>query len=294
MFLFARALSAILTILILTSPAEAEGSEEREGGIIGTGIAGTITHLGSIHVNGLRIQIDDQASVAGSVPAIAAGSLQPGHTVAITAERRGEGWHARQIRQVLPVAGPVSNVKSGTLTVLGTRIEVPDQKPDVQVGDWVAISGLWQGERLLASRVERLNGMDHQARLSGTYLGPDPNGDIVIGGSKITGIRPMHLEPGDVIRVFGMPRSDGIETKRIETGLFDGPVGIVQVQGYLSVPKPSGLYTVLGSGLVSYTDRPEMIDPNSQVIQCGQAGQLGVGSTNTSRQSDRIRADLGC
>ncbi|WP_051927692.1 DUF5666 domain-containing protein [Ruegeria halocynthiae] len=292
MIVFSRVLATTLIALWLAVPSHAQESEEREGGIIGTGIVGTITHLGSVYVNGLRIQTDDAMAVTGSAPAITADELQPGHTVAIVAALADDGWVARQIRQVLPVVGPVTAIARAELTVLGTKIDAGEHVAGVNVGDWVAISGLWQGRRVIASRIETLTGTDHQARLSGTYLGPDLNGNTVVGGSNVSGISPRHLQLGELVRVFGQPTPDGIEATRLETGLFDATVGLIQVQGYYSVPKPSGLYTVLGSGLVSYTDQPEMIEQSDRVIRCGQMGQLG-GSTNNPEQAG-IWAELGC
>ncbi|WP_170415837.1 DUF5666 domain-containing protein [Ruegeria atlantica] len=272
-FLRLFAMLALLTWLSVPLQAEDKGNSEREGGIIGTGIVGTITHLGSIHVNGQRILFDDQMPVANAVPPIRADELKPGHTVAIVATYENDEWHARHIRQVLPLVGPVSSVQDGQISVLGTDVTV-EWSVDVQVGDWVAISGLWRGHKVRASRVEKLSSDVYPARLSGTYLGSDPQARTLIGASVISGIEPQHLSPGDLVRVIGQPTSDGIRAERLEAGLFAGAIGVVQVQGFYSEPQPSGLYTVLGSGLIAFSDQPEMIDQNTEVIRCGDGGEL--------------------
>ena len=297
MVLFPRILAAFLIALWVYAPAQGRSEEEREGGIIGTGIVGTITHLGSIHVNGLHIQVDDMMPISGSVEPIAAGDLEPGHTVAIVAERVDDGWHARHIRQVFPLVGQVTDFGDGELAVLGTRVTVGETLPDLLVGDWVAVSGLWQEQAVRASRIERLTGTEYQARISGTYLSSDQNGALVIGSSLISGISPQHLQSGDLVRVYGEPGPSGIEATRLETGLFDETVGIIQVQGYYSAPQPDGLYTVLGSGLVAYTNQPLMIDTEISVIQCGRRGRLSTALVSELIQTEQdvhLSTELDC
>lgn len=110
----------------------------------------------------------------------------------------------------------------------------------------------------------------------------------MIGASVVSGPEPQHLLPGDLVRVVGQPTHDGIRAERLEAGLFAGAVGVVQVQGYYSEPQSSGLYKVLGSGLIAYSDQPEMIDPNTLVIRCGDgSGLIIVGSIDAFAQ-------LGC
>ena len=287
MNLFPRVFALVLTALWLAVSVAAQDNDEREGGIIGTGIVGTVTHLGGVLVNDLNIQIAVGLPVDGSIPSIGAGQLSPGHTIAIVTERREDGWHARQVRQVLPLVGPVAAVSGGDLTVLGTQVETGNQSLDLQVGDWVAVSGLWQGAAVLASRIDVLSGTDHVARLSGSYLGADRNGGPVIGGSVVSGMDPRILESGDLVRVFGRPAEDGIAVTRLETGLFDETVGLIQVEGYYSTPQPNGLYTILGSGLTAHTNQPTMIDTAQRVIQCGEEGRLSEGPA-----SDAVNVQL--
>ncbi|MCB2136571.1 MAG: hypothetical protein KDE08_11615 [Rhodobacteraceae bacterium] len=54
--------------------------------------------------------------------------------------------------------------------------------------------------------------------------------------------------------------------------MFDAGVGVVQAEGYLSPPRAAGMYTLLGSGLIAYTDRPEMIDATERSLRCGYGG----------------------
>lgn len=269
-----RLLLWVLAAAAAASLAVAQESEEREGGIIGTGIAGTVTSLGSIYVNGQHIRLDSGMPVEDALPAMTAADLRPGHTVAVTARLEGGSWRALHIRQVLPLAGPVEAVENGRLTILGSAVEAGALAGDVQPGDWLAVSGLWQGNRVLASRLDVVSA-DSPARISGTYLGADDRERHLVGGSVLGGLQPQHLQPGGILRVFGSPIPGGIAASRIETGLFGTATGLVQVEGYYSAPQPDGLYTVLGSGLVAYTSNPAMISTAERVVHCGSGGQLG-------------------
>lgn len=252
----------------------ATDEDDREGGIIGTGILGTITALGSIYVNGQHIKFAPDLGVDDGLGVALARDLRPGHTVAVVASPDGEDWQAQHIRMVYPLVGPAQVALDGTLRVMGSQV-VTDQT--VATGEWIAVSGLWQGNRVLASQVTALPTEHHTARITGTYLARNAQGDILIGGSQLQSLDLQHTQPGMALRVFGDPTPQGIQANQVEAGLFDGQVGMMQVQGYYSPPQPDGLYTVLGSGLLAYTDQPSMISDALSVIRCGAQGQLSDG-----------------
>ncbi|MBO9449195.1 hypothetical protein J7426_02925 [Tropicibacter sp. R16_0] len=279
-------------LLVAASPALAKDEDDREGGIIGTGIVGTITELGSIIVNGHRITLDDDMPVAESAPGMVAKDLIPGLTVAVVVTQGDEAWKALHVRQVLPLIGPVTKIEADHLIVLGTRVKTGQLGVDVRLDDWIAVSGLWRGDAVEASHIARLPKAEQKAQVSGTYLGADAQGHPVVGTTQITGVVPTHLSVGDVIRVEGEAIAGGIQASRLEKGLFDDPVSIVQIEGYHSPPQPDGLYTVLGSGMVAYTQMPGMISQSERVITCGSDGVLG--SSNLSATDAEISGRLGC
>ncbi|TRD15494.1 DUF5666 domain-containing protein [Palleronia caenipelagi] len=266
--------------------------QDREGGIIGTGIEaagifGTITHLGSIWVNGQHITFDPELTVLDSTGPTRAADLRPGHTVAVVAVPDGDGWRARHIRQVTPLVGPVSEVQPDRLVVLGTTVW--GENSGIAPGDRIAVSGVWRGNDVVASRFDPAENLP--AQITGTWLG----GDLRLGKTDLLGIAPEHLESGDVVRAVGLPRSDGLHVQQLETGLFTDPVSIVQAEGYVSPPRPDGLYTVLGSGLLAYTDAPYSMQQNERSLVCGIADTMRSGDRPdpplpTHSLSDR----LGC
>ena len=255
--------------------AVAAGSddEEKEGGILGTGIVGTITGLGSIVVNGQHIEFDPSLTIGDGLTATTANALIPGHTVAIVAHKDDGTWRAVSIRQVLPLVGPATIDPDGRLRVLGTHVVPPsDQAPPVD-GDWVAVSGLWQDRQVVASRLESLPS-DAAARIEGSILEQTTDEPLVVGETRIVGIVPQHVETGDVVRAFGTAAQDAFEANRLETGLFVDSPSIVLAEGYLSSPGPTGLYTLLGSNLVAFTENPTMIDSTIRLFACGRSGEI--------------------
>lgn len=269
----AVALAAVL-------PGFAQQFDDREGGIIGTGIVntgivGTVTALGSIWVNGQHVRFDPALPVEEGFGIRNATDIRPGHTVAVVAVPDGRDWRARHIRQVLPLVGPVSAVEGSQLTILGTTVRARGRIVGVKPGDWIAVSGLWRQGEIEASRLERLLTPNwKRAQVTGTYLGTDPQDGILIGRTRILGLVPRHLKPGDVVRAIGTAEADGLRVQRLEKGLFTQPVALVQAEGYVSPPRADGLYTVLGSGLLSYTDRPDAMDPAARAIACGIEGPM--------------------
>lgn len=274
-------------------------AEEREGGISGTGIsgvgiAGRVTQLGSIYVNGQHIRFDPGLAVRDAVLMTHASEILPGHTVAVVAVPEGDGWRAQSIRQVVPLLGPVDEIGDGWLRVMGTRVAAPGLTSGILPGQWIAVSGLWREAEVVASRLDPLPADAFPARIMGSaFVVPGQDG-LSIGGSRVEGIAPQHLAQGELALVTGQPTASGLQAERFEIGLFDAGVGVVQAEGYLSPPLRSGLYTLLGSGLVAYTDQPEMIDGQAHSLRCGQAGQLATGTEAADQTHGDLWQKLGC
>ncbi|KZL25851.1 hypothetical protein [Pseudovibrio sp. Ad37] len=289
-------LSALIASTFLIASAAGHAEEEREGGILGTGIVGTITRLGSIIVNDQRITFPPDLPVKNELGPLTALQLMPGDTVAVVAALTGLNWEAKSIRRIVPIIGPVSEVKSGEtgriLEIMGTFIHVPEAiATKVKQGDWVAISGLWQAEDVLATRVEVVPPRQ-SAVIIGSNLSVGASNVPQIGNTLIAGIIPQHVQSGDVIRVTGVPEAGSIRAMSLEAGIFDGKVGLVQAEGYLSPPNSTGLYTLLGSGMVAFTDQPDMIDETAKVVVCGYDGELG--SDQTKAAEPELLEKLGC
>ncbi|SDQ24579.1 DUF5666 domain-containing protein [Pseudovibrio sp. Tun.PSC04-5.I4] len=289
-------LSALIASTLMIAPAFASEKDEREGGILGTGIVGTITRLGSIIVNDQRITFPPDLPVKNALAPLIASQLVPGDTVAVIADLSGLNWTAQSIRRILPIIGPVTDIitsQSGrTLSIMGTQVLAgPTLASTVNEGDWVAISGLWQDELVIATRVEVVPPRK-SATIIGSNLSVGASNLLQIGSTLITGIVPTHIRPGDVVRVTGVPEAGSIRATLLEAGIFDGKVGLVQAEGYLSPPSSTGLYTLLGTGMIAYTDQPDMIDKTAKALVCGYDDKLG--GTSTSAADPELLSKLNC
>ncbi|MCP4305609.1 MAG: hypothetical protein GY788_12195 [bacterium] len=281
-----RILAATLFAALLAAGASnvfsSEIQEEREGGIVATGIVGTITELGSIYMNGQHVRFDEGLSVASPLGERPASSLVPGETVVVEALRRGDDWQADVLRAYLPLVGPISRLGERSLTMLGATVVIPEDAlsmtafvgSDLVDGDWVAVSGLWNGDAVVSSRIEKVQPLP-LASAVGTYY-PDVPTDRVGGADRVGavlmhGVEIEHARPLDVLTVQGAPTDNGIDVETVAIGLFTGPVGEVLFEGYLSQPGIGGAYTVQGSGFLAYVGDPQMvIDPNRGLF-CGRA-----------------------
>lgn len=170
---------------------------------------------------------------------------------------------------------------------MGVRIEIPEDAVSVAsfaggavvAGDWIAVSGLWRGDSIVASRIERIPGLP-MASAVGTYRSDDTVDRV--GAVRLHGVDLQHARPLDVLTVQGAPVADGLQVESVAIGLFSGPVGEVLFEGYLSEPDIEGAYTVQGSGLLSYVASPGMaIDPDRGLF-CGDP----QGITNIERVVD--------
>lgn len=282
----------ILAGLLTFSGVRADGdTEPREGGLTGTGIAGTITELGSIVVNGQRIAFDDAMDVSSPLGQARATELQPGDAVAVAVEPAGQGWRALDIVQVFQIVGPVMSRSDTELTVMGTRVTNLTHSGSLAIGDWVAVSGLWSADEIVATRVVQVT-PQRTAHVQGSYSEPGEDDILRIGGTVLQGLTLEHARSGDVIRATGRPDGLVLRVEDAYLGLFDRPVDIVLVEGYLSGVAPNGHYTVLGTGLTSFTSEPEMAQERVEV--CGYRGRVLKDTLTPEAHDEQLLRQLGC
>ncbi len=267
----------ILSLCFLSlAPLAAQGVEKpkegREGGIIGTGIVGIITELGSIIVNGQRVTFEDDAMAQSPVEDRMAASLTPGETVVVVARPMEADWQADSIQLHYPIIGPLT-LDKGALTVLGVDLDLSDAVDDTQLmaptlkdGDWVAVSGLWKGDTLMVSKLTAIEPQE-SGTLSGSYI-PSAADAFTIGQAIISGLDLTHVQTGDNVTVTGTPTPNGLNAQTVSIGLFSAPMHKIIAQGYMSEPTEAGLYTILGSGVVSFTDQPQMIETQTAGVFC--------------------------
>ncbi len=256
-----RGLWFCLAAIIFALAAMAEDDSEREGGIVGTGIVGAITDLGSIFVNGQRIHFAENKPVHSSFGMRTARSLVPGETVVIEASRKDGEWQADRITHYMPAIGPVSQSASADIAVLGSDIIIlPDttlvgfgDNGRPRPGDWIAVNGLWRDKTVIATRIIRIDPLP-EAVLMGTYEKGERDNTFLIGGTLVDGLNIRHAAVGDALTVTGVPAGNGLDVRTVAVGLFSRSMNRVLMEGYLSEPDGTGRYTIHGSGITSYRE----------------------------------------
>lgn len=248
--------------------AKADHSE-REGGIGGTGVEttealrgegaagagrtavfGTVTGFGSIFVGGQRVHVEDRLVVSSRIGQKRGEEIELGEIVALTGARDDEALRAEAVESFLPIIGPVeAGAPDGSvLIVLGTEVLAPADAPVVDhasgrpleraalvPGVQVAVSGLWWGERIVATRIAVLTtptlaSISGQIRLE--------NGEAKIGGTRLVA---ANLRDGGFATAFGRRQDGAFVAARLDyapLGVFAAPFETLIVEGYLA-PNPN-------------------------------------------------------
>ena len=109
--------------------------EDKEGGIIGTGVVGEVTGVDAFEVGGMRFNLPENIELKG-IDSVA--DLRMGMTLALSTQRDGSGWQATQLRRLPVLIGPVT----GPGEVMGVRVtgDLPAEGAVVRCAGRPAIS----------------------------------------------------------------------------------------------------------------------------------------------------------
>ncbi len=235
---------------------EADGLAEdtrppAEGGIGGTGIVGTVTALGSIRVNGLRVALPPEAEIADAFGPVSAEALRPGASVTVEARGTGAALEAVRVRLDHPLVGAVERVSADGrgLRVLGTEVALePGVAAAVRPGERVAVFGLWDGARVVASRVDPQP--PGPAVMAGA-LRREPAG-LALGGLRLILLPRIAPPPaGSFVTLAGTAEDGAFVARSLSEGRFTGAAGPLErlsVEGYLEPVAEAPGHTVSGLG----------------------------------------------
>ncbi|WP_342077004.1 DUF5666 domain-containing protein [Yoonia sp. SS1-5] len=268
-----------LVLLLGASGAVGQETDEpQEGGLTGTGIMGILNHERAIEIEGVSVVLPANLSVTSPLGPVTVDQLQAGDMIALQLGGTLQTPDVVAARQVIQLLGPVTQVTDETLTVMGTQVHNLTQLSRSDIGDWVAVSGYWRADGVVATRIEIVQPRQ-RAHIQGTYDALS-TGLGRIGGTTIRSQSEPAVDQGDVVRVTGRFGGNTIVADSVEVGHFAQDVRTVLAQGYLSAPAPSGYYTVLGTGISSLMSRPEMINQQRLVTACGLDGDLVTDQTS--------------
>ena len=267
---------------------------DEEGGIGGTGVFGTVTALGSVLVNGLRLET--WAGTAVESLAVRGAAVLPGDVVAAEVVRDADRLLATRLAVFHPLIGPLAATPDGGLAVLGTRLllsaGVPvrgegGEETNIAVlrpGMTVAASGLWRGDAVVASAIRVLRqGPAPQAVLRGQLR--RTMGGLMVGDTRLSENGPQAgIAADSFVTVQGVP--DGAAALRVEhiearlLGVFAGRVVALSVEGFLAPNRIDPGFHLAGFGLP--------LDPASRFVPRVGERQLFLG-----RYQNGFRVDAG-
>ncbi|MEM1074137.1 MAG: DUF5666 domain-containing protein [Pseudomonadota bacterium] len=261
-----------LTTFVALAADEKNGDDDVEAGTIGTGIMGEITGLGSIHVSGVRIALPQNLVLRAPDGTVRqAGAVSAGETVVVDAVPSQDGLTATRISHFHPIVAPVESISSDHLRLLSLDIDIAGLSANgLAPGDWVAVSGLWRDNTLVASHLRPM-AAQKQITVNGTYR-LDGNGHPKIGPFHLDS--PVDARVGDHLRVSGdwMPEGMSIRARDVDSGLFALDQQQLLVEGYMSQPDANGTYFIFGSGTIFTTEDPNMRVPSERSVFCVHLG----------------------
>lgn len=226
------------------------------GGIGGTGIVGTLTDFGSLLVNGLVVETGARTRVTDAFRARDLSALAIGQSLTVEAESAplfgsdtaDAVYEAIRVHISHPVIGLVTDVGPAgqTARVAGVRVvREPGALGRFVPGTRMAVSGLWRGREVVASRVEP------------AAAGPDVlAGELGADGRSIGGLA---LVPGNAAlpgagtfaTVFGRSGPSGFAVEQVTPGRFTGVAGALvslSVEGYLEPIAKAPGFAISGLG----------------------------------------------
>ena len=163
-----------------------EGKKAPRGGIGGTGIVGVLTDFGSIIVNGLRVETSAETKVTDAFGPVDLRSVQIGHSLTVEAATVDGTLVARRVHISHPVIGAVERVRGRRAVVAGVPVVLePSGMGRWKRGQSVAVSGLWQGDKVVASRIDRIAKRDLSV-IAGVVGLQGLGGAQTIGGRAVT------------------------------------------------------------------------------------------------------------
>ena len=218
-----------------------------EGGIGGTGIVGIMTDLGSVVINGLRVEVTGATQVSTEFGPASDSLLTPGLALTVAARRDRDATVADRIMIDYGLIGRIAG-SGEALTVNGVPLRIePGAIGGATPGARVAVSGVWARGGYVATRFDPVSpGSD---LVAGTASRDGPTG-LRISGVPITGGSADTPEDGQYAAAMGSYSGGAFNASRISVGRFRGASGLRQlsIEGFLEPTAGAPGFRVAGLG----------------------------------------------
>ncbi|MEM7076302.1 MAG: hypothetical protein AAGA28_15945 [Pseudomonadota bacterium] len=245
-----RTIVLILTFMVVL-PVFAE---EKEGGIIGTGVIGRITALDQFEVSGMRFDFAPDIELKG---VRALDDLRMGMTLALSTGRDGEAWQIKSLQHMPVLSGPV--------TAPGEVMGVPVAGA-LPASGAVQVDGFWSESGIVASRITEF--AEDAAQVSGIYDGHSQVGQVPVQGGDLS-----EFSPGQTLTVLGRFVDGTLVAETVMQGPFmDGSPDLVLLEGFFQPMPRSDTLSLHGIAVASATAEQD-IDPDEPVRRCALHGR---------------------
>ena len=269
-----RPLVLVVVVLTACSPVDLTRFSDAvlsvaDRGIGGTGIFGTITGFGSVLVNGLTIDFDQETVITNDGVLTSESALAVGQVVAIEAGSREGRLQARSISIANAVSGPITAVTASRtqIEVLGQTVALDPEMlktpvpTDLSAGQWVTVSGLRNAQgTIVASRIGR-RATGGRISVRGPVRSRTENG-FTIGRLSVIAPGPgpgRTIERGLTTLVVGALTSAGLRAAQVQVASivpFDGHLSRLSIEGF--VGRREGQRVSISGIQASITDATEV------------------------------------
>ncbi len=176
-----------------------------------------------------------------------------GNSLTVEAEASETGLSARRVHVTHPVIGIVEEVLLGGIEarVAGVRVlREPGAVGGFEKGQTVAISGIWQGPAVVASRVDPIEPRA-QTVIAGQVGRDGKTGKLSVAG-HVLGLGNISFPRfGTFATVLGTPGPDRFDVETLRPGRFNGaagPITSLSVEGFLETVETAPFLAVSGLG----------------------------------------------
>lgn len=262
-----RTLASILMIIL----AGSLHAEEKEGGIIGTGVIGQVTGLEKFEVSGMRFGFAPDIELKG-IRSLA--DLRMGMTLVLSTGRDGAAWQVDTLQHMPPLTGPV--------TAPGEVMGVPVSGVLPTAGI-VQVDGFWSEAGIVATRITAIPKL--AAQVTGIYDGRGRIGLVPIQGADVS-----TMAAGQTVTVSGRFENGAIMVDTVIEGPFMGPSpDLLLLEGYFQSTSVHEALSLQGVA-VSNAAAERNADPNP-VRRCALRGRTDyVRSELTAEERDTVRS----
>mgnify|MGYP000093892714 CR=1 FL=1 len=237
-------------------------AEEKEGGIIGTGVIGQVTGLEGFEVSGMRFDFANDIELKGLSTL---DDLRMGMTLALSTGRDGDSWQIKSLRHMPVLTGPISAAGE----VMGVPVI-----GDLPRSGTVLVDGFWSKDGIIASRIVPV--AQDSVEVTGVYDGVGLIGKVPVRGEGLAG-----LVAGTTLSVSGWFEDGLVTVDAVMEGPFmDTSPDLVLLEGYFQPMPASDVLSLQGIAIASAA--------NERVSGLGQL----VRRCSLNGRTDFIKGDL--